>query len=148
MRLMHGADKRANHSGSSEREAGISAQRRTTKLQSISESPPAFASLDICRACSLPPLQTPNATLLQLFPRQQFEWSRCVSNRLRDAGLYGDDHYVPAVGQTEAPSGSAAAAAAAAAAHRWTGANYLSWCEWIDSFTHHASLWEVCAVST
>uniref|UniRef100_A0AAQ4P0T9 N-terminal EF-hand calcium binding protein 3 n=1 Tax=Gasterosteus aculeatus aculeatus TaxID=481459 RepID=A0AAQ4P0T9_GASAC len=40
----------------------------------------------------------------------------------KDAGLYGDDHHVPAVGQTEAHPGSAAAAAAA---RRRTRSHYL-----------------------
>lgn len=123
--------------------AGSSAQQRTAKLQSSSESPP--ACLHLISVTPAARLSSRRHSLLctSSFARHHFERSaeksRCVSAPLKDAGLYGDDHYVPAVGQTEASSGSAATAAAA---HRWTRAYYLSWCEWIDSFTH-ASPWKV-----
>lgn len=116
--------------------AGRSAEQRTTKLQSISESPPARSlSLDISHTCN-PTSPLLSCTLrpslhsfARLFVSQQFwvwsatfKWFFFFLDAFKDAGLYGDDHYVPAVGQTEAPSVSAATAAAA---QRRTRACYL-----------------------
>lgn len=150
---MHGADEPTNQRSSCRRGWHLCSAAHH-KVAGHLRVPACFAPLGICHACSLPLIQTQNRhfTSTSFFPStffffsflSQFERSsrsRCVSTRLKDAGLYGDDHYVPAIGQTEASSGSTAATASAAA-HRWTGTNYLSWCEWIDSFTH-ASPWEV-----
>ena len=115
---------------------GSSARQHNTKLQCISESPPALPSLAFCRTCSLTLLQTTSVTLLLPLPRQPLQrspWPRCVSTLFKDAGLYGDDHYVPAVRQTEAPPGSAAAAAA----QRRPRTYYLSWCECIFYYSIH-----------
>ncbi len=135
---MHGADERANHGGSSRR----GWQLRSAAHHKVAEHlwvPACLASLDICHTCSPPLLQTPTVTLLQPFPVSTVWAIKVCLDAFRDAGLHGDDHYVPAVGQTEAPSGSAATAAAA---QRRTRAYYLPWCEWIDCLTH-TSPWKL-----
>ena len=49
----------------------------------------------------------------------------CVFDAVQDAGLYGDDYYVPAVGQTQASTGSTTTAD-----HR-TRASDFPRCKWI-----------------
>ena len=88
--------------------------------------PPASSRyLSHLRSCLSPP---PTVLLdFRPLPEAIRGASRLVSFSIEDAGLYGDDHYVPAVGQTEASPGSAAAAEAAP--HRRTRAYYLPRCE-------------------
>lgn len=146
---MHGADEQPITASPAGGGGGAWQLRSAAQPQSYRERlpvpPPAcLPPLGICHTCGA-------ASLLHA-PSDRFTWlqtsawsdpnrtegaSRLVSLSIEDAGLYGDDHYVPAVGQTEASPGSAAAAAAAeAAAHRRTRANYLPWCECIQYLTH------------
>ena len=50
----------------------------------------------------------------------------CVFDAVQDAGLYGDDNHVPAVGQTQASTGSTATAA-----DYRTRASDFPWCKFI-----------------
>lgn len=130
-----GADERTNQESSSRRSRWL----RSAAHRKVAERP-----------CPRLPPPRPHTPAVACFSstaspsETSAVWSVRVAVKVcldafKDAGVHRNDHYVPAIGQTEASSGSAAATAAAQ--HRTA---HLSWCEWIDSCAHSLDESGVC----